>query len=691
MNNTMIAPESQTTDVAIDTYHGVEVADPFRWLEEHQSARTRAWIDEQAAKSRAYLDALRHREILRNRVMELLDHESISALYVSNHEGASQQIFYVKRNPTEQQGKLYKRDGIDGRDVLLLDPGSLGSDSSLSITILELSPNGKLLAYGVRTGGQGARRVGILNIETSEILPDGLPKGAIRGFGFLPESNGYIYALEQVGKLSDPKTVKIHFFGQPIDRDKTVFYGGKASNIRLVSGFDQKSCTAIHTIIRAVGGQNLQSVHLQMPCMCGNPMQTLVEDVPSSWDVRIADSWLYVFFEQHDGAGRKLVRTPLQQPDLDHAEVVFAESTERIEGWHIFGERILTTTTENFSSVLRLRRLTGEHLGNIELPCPGTATVLAGNSAGCFLSFESYTRPREVHYYDFAQGTLTLFSSPTVQLNHVAIHRFEYPAPDGTQIPLTVLGKPDTFERGVAPVLLTAYGAAGVSLTPQYSPLATRFVELGGLFAIAHIRGGGEYGRSWEEAGKRRNRPTVHKDFIAAALHLIAIGAADPSRIAIAGGSNSGLLVGTAMTQRPELFRAVLCVAPFMDMLRYHRFDNTQFYVPQFGSADDPEDFPVLLSYSPYHNVKDGIVYPSLLMVSGDADTRCDPMHARKFVARLQAATKDLSDEQNGGRPILLDWNPLRGHFATLPLAVRSEAIVDRLLFLAKNLGMEVA
>jgi prolyl oligopeptidase len=690
MSNSVLLSKPETADVVIDTYHGVKIADPFRWLEEHKSPRTRTWIDEQAEKSRAYLDALSAREILRGRVSELLDRESISDLFVANCEGTNQQIFYVKRSPAEQQGKLYRRDGIDGADVLILDPAAL-EDSSLSLSILDLSPNGKLLACGLRVGGQGARRVSILNLETGELLPDGLPKGAVRGFGFLPESNGFLYMLEQIGRLSDPKTVKVHFFGHPPDRDKTVFYGGRVSNMRLVSGFDQKSCTAIHTVIQAANGQNLHSVHLQRLCMCGNPMMTLVEDTPISWDVRIANDWLYVFFERQDGAGRKLVRTPLESPDVDQAETVLTEGTERIQSWHIFGERILATTVENLSSVLRLYGLTGRVLGNIDLPCPGTANVLGGNAAGCFFSFESYTRPREIYYYDFARETRTLFSNPIKELNHIAVRRTHYAAADGTLIPLTLLGKDKTFEQGHAPVLLTAYGAAGVSLTPQYSPLATCFVELGGLFAIAHIRGGGEYGYTWEEAGKRRNRPTVHKDFISAAQYLVASGTADANHIAIAGGSNSGLLVGTAMTQRPDLFRAVLCVAPFMDMLRYHRFDNTQFYVPQFGSADDPEDFPVLLSYSPYHNVQDGVRYPALLMVSGDADTRCDPMHARKFVARLQDAMSILSDHDKRERPVLLDWNPLRGHFATLSLATRTEAIVDRLAFLTKHLEMEVA
>jgi prolyl oligopeptidase len=284
-----------------------------------------------------------------------------------------------------------------------------------------------------------------------------------------------------------------------------------------------------------------------------------------------------------------------------------------------------------------------------------------------------------------------LFSSPATRIAGIAVRRVEYAVQDGASIPLTLLGRPEVLGRGNAPTLLTAYGAAGISLTPQHSFLATCFVELGGIFAIAHIRGGGEFGLAWEEAGKRRNRPTVHKDFIAAAEHLISSGAANRDRIAIAGGSNSGLLVGTAMTQRPDLFCAVICLAPIIDMLRYHRFDNTQFYIPQFGSADDPDDFPVLLSYSPYHNVREGVRYPALLMISGDADTRCDPMHARKFVARLQAAMNSLSELERAQLPILLDWNPLRGHFATLPLATRAAAIVDRLAFLCHHLGMEVA
>jgi prolyl oligopeptidase len=671
------ATEIATEDIVIDTYHGIEIADPFRWLEDHQSPRTRTWIEEQAARSRSYLEALPGRERLGKRIAELIDRETIGEIVKSGDT-----IFYTKRNPGEEQARIYRRVGIQGQDELLLDPATMGEGSGLSLTVV---------AYGLRTGGQGARRVRILNLETGETLPDELPKSALRGFAFLPNSNGFLHVTEEVGKPDNPKAAKRHFFGKPFNQDKTVFYGGRAANMRLVSSFDPESWVAIHTVIRAVKGENLISVHLQMLNKCGNPLFTLVEDSRDPWDVCIHGDQLYLFLDRHNGKGRTLQRIPLSAPDVEQAGTVLTEETQRIQSWRIFGGYLLTVTVENLTSVLRLYSLTGEALGTIDLPKAGTASILTGDENGCFFSFESYAHPREVYYYDCASKTRVLFSSPSEEVPNISVRRIEYPAEDGTQIPLTLLGKPEVLEHGNAPALLTAYGAAGVCLTPQYSFLATYFVELGGVFAIAHVRGGGEKGLAWEEAGKRRKRPNVHKDFLAAAEFLGTSGIANRNRIAIAGGSNSGLLVGTAMTQRPDLFRAVLCLAPILDMLRYHRFDNTQFYIPQFGSADDPEDFPVLLSYSPYHNIHEGVCYPALLMTSGDADTRCDPMHARKFVARLQAAMSGLPEKNRREHPILLDWNPLRGHFATLSLATRTAAIVDRLVFLCHHLHMEVA
>ncbi len=303
--------EPTTNDLVIDNYHGVDVADPFRWLEDHHSSRTRAWIDEQSTASRAYLDALPGREILAPRLAALLDHEAIGDIQI--FEGT---IYYTNRAAGDEQARLLRREGLDGAEELLLDPASLGEGRTASITIVALSPNGKLLAYGIRSGGAGARRVRILDLETRETLADELPKGALRGFAFLPESNGFLYVTEVVGKPSESKAAKRHFLGQPFERDTTVYYGGRSEKMRLVAGFDPKSCVAVHTVIRAVNGSNLTSVHLQMLCKCGNPLLTLVEDSLTSWDVRIHGEHLYLFLDQEDGLGRKLLRVPLTSPDI---------------------------------------------------------------------------------------------------------------------------------------------------------------------------------------------------------------------------------------------------------------------------------------------------------------------------------------------------------------------------------------
>jgi prolyl oligopeptidase len=672
-----------TSDVVVDTYHGVEVADPFRWLEDLQSPRTRAWIDAQAATSRSYLDALPGREMNTARIAQLLNPQSIGEI---RQDGAF--IYFTRRDPGEEQAKIYRRKGLDGQDELLLDPADFGEGSSLSLSIIDISPNCRFLAYGLRTGGEGARRVEILDLETRQTLADKLPKGGLRGFSFLPSSEGFIYVTERVGKPDDQRIAKRHYLDAETE-DKKLFFAGRGTKVRLLSGIDPVSSLAMHTVIRAANGQNLTSVHLQKMGECGAPILTLAEDVPGTFDVRLHENQIYIFADQKSGVGRELRRVPLSEPDLDQTKTIITEGSHYIQSWFTFGDVILLGLVENLAAALHLYTTAGEFLHAVDLPEPGTAQVLAGDRDGFFFSFESNSRPPEVYYYDFANRKSSLFGSPANTASHIVIRRTEYVSHDGTSIPLTLVGQREILDARNAPVLLTAYGASGMCLTPQFSPLVTRFAELGGVFALAHVRGGGELGPAWHEAGDRRNRPLVHTDFLSAAEFLIDSGIVGAGRLAIAGGSNSGLLVATAMTQRPDLFRAVLCLVPIIDMLRYHLFNTTSFYTPQYGSSDNPDDFPMLLSYSPYHNVHDGTRYPALLMVSGESDTRCNPMHACKFVARLQAATVGQSGDQRD-RPALLDWNALRGHFPTLPRTLRATGIVDRILFLCHHLGMEV-
>jgi prolyl oligopeptidase len=562
-----------------------------------------------------------------------------------------------------------------------------------------VSSDGRNIALGIRTGGEGVRLTRIIDLSDGTLRAE-LPKGAIRGFGFLPDSEGFMYSLDPIGndghrRTARSRTAHIHYFANDANPDCLIFCTEAAENLRLISGLHHNSSSAIHTVIRTNADGNLSSIHLQHLSDPALPVLTLKEENAEEWETRISGDFLYIFMDRKTSTPKRLVRIPLGIPDLSRVQEILVEGSPKIQSWHIFGNHLVITTAESISSVLRILTIEGVDLGCIALPGPGTARVVGGDNKGCFYTFESYVYPPAIYWFSFLDRRSERFDdSPapgcTKESHEVIVRRINYLSKDLNSIALSLLGKREVLESGSAPVLLTAYGAAGVSLTPQYSCLALSFVELGGVFAIAHVRGGGEQGTAWSEAGRRHQRPTVHSDFIAATEFLACSGIGDRDRIAIVGGSNGGLLVLTAMTKRPELFRAVVCIAPFADMLRYHLFDNTQFYVPQFGSAEDPEDFSVLLSYSPYHNVRSGVVYPPLLMVSGDADTRCDPMHAKKFVACTRSAMSSLPMELRESHPILLDWNPLRGHSGTLPLSIRKAAMVDRLAFLCHYLQIEV-
>jgi prolyl oligopeptidase len=690
-----LGQDLKLNDCVVDTYYGIEVADEFRWLEDHRADRTRGWISEQSTISRSYLDGLSGRSTLFPQIEAALDHESIVDICLS-----ADAIFYTKRRAGEEQAKLYRRSGLEGADQMVLDPTLIGEGSVVSLSILGASANGKNIALGLRTGGEGVRRLQILDVGSRAKLAE-LPKGAVRGFGFLPNDKGFMYSLDPIEdrghtKTDRPRTTKIHYFDQPEGSDFLVFGTEAAQNVRLVSALQQDDSTVVHTVIRSILGQNTYSYYLQDLGNSAFPIRTLKENDSEQWEVLAHKGSLYIFTSKFNGPERSLLRVPLTNPDLSLARMILAEGKERIQSWHIFGNFLLTATVQNFSSALNLFSLEGQAFGRIEMPEPGTARIVAGDSEGIFYSFECYTSPQTVYYYSFLERHSKQFSASPLAMSgstrqSITSRIVDYPAADLTPIPLTLLGRPEVLDRGNAPILLTAYGASGVILTPHYSCLALTFIQLGGVFAIAHVRGGGEKGIAWAEAGRRHNRPTVHRDFIAAAEYIASSGIGNKDRIAIAGGSNSGLLVTTAMTQRPDLFCTVLCLAPFTDMLRYHLFDNTQFYVPNFGFSEDRDDFPILLGYSPYHNVNDGVAYPPLLMISGDADTRCDPMHARKFVARVQKAMSLLPRHVREKNPILLEWDPLRGHVAALPLASRVRALVDRLAFLCHHLGMEIA
>ncbi len=383
----------------------------------------------------------------------------------------------------------------------------------------------------------------------------------------------------------------------------------------------------------------------------------------------------------------RVIAVDLDHPERENWRDVVAESQASLNGFAITTERILVGYIEG--AVTRIDIFDTSHRLQGTVPCPpyGTAYPIQGDpeSDEVFYTFTSFSQPPSVYWYHAKSGHQELWSRNQVPFDAscLEVEQIRYPSKDGTQIPMFLVSQRTGRRLRSQPAFLTGYGGFGISLTPKFTAYATSLIEQGFLVALANLRGGSEFGEEWHVAAKRYNRQNAFDDFISAAEWLLAQDYAAPGRIAIGGGSNAGLLVGVAMTQRPDLFRAVICVGPLLDMLRYHKFDQARFSAEEYGSAENPQDFSYLRTYSPYHRVKDGVSYPAVMLISGDADTRCNPMHARKMAARLQAAT-------SSGHPILLDYRPTWGHMPVQPLSARIEALTDRLAFICHELGVGV-
>jgi prolyl oligopeptidase len=383
----------------------------------------------------------------------------------------------------------------------------------------------------------------------------------------------------------------------------------------------------------------------------------------------------------------RIVAIDSDRPQPSNWVEVVPESGVCVRGVAVSDERIFVGYMEDAVTRIEIFDPCGRRCGAIPCPPNGTADLLQGDPNGdaVFYSFTSFSQPPSTYCYHSKTGRQDIWTRDKVPFDgsEVEVEQVRYASKDGTQIPMFLVCQKGRGHSGPSPIFLTGYGGFGSSITPRFTAYATFLMEQGFLFAVANLRGGSEFGEEWHLAGKRHNRQNAFDDFIAAAEWLLARGRAAPGRIAIGGGSNAGLLVGAALTQRPDLFRAVVCLGPLSDMLRYHKFDRGNLWIEEFGCAENESDFRHLQVYSPYHRAEDGVAYPAVMLISGDADTRCNPMHARKMAARLQAAT-------GSGHPILLDYKPTWGHTPVQPLSNRIEALSDRLAFICHELGVSV-
>ncbi len=643
-----------------EVLHGVTVQDPYRWLEDGESAETSQWVATQVDYTDGYIERLPTRQGIRDRMTEILASGSIST-----PREAGGRYFYSRRSGEQDQPVTYMRDSLAGKDRALLDPNGMSDDGTTTIDWYVPSKDGMYLAYGKSVEGTETSTMYILDIENGQDLEDQFPKVRFANPQWLEDGSGFYYSrprdVDSIGpgeELYD-RRVYLHELGRHYGEDPLVFGEGleKAHIPDAVLSDDER-----HLLLDTFLGWGRN--HLYVRVIETGRTITIAEDGESSYTGEIVGDTLFLL--TNAGAPRyRVVAVDLGRPDPEHWRTVVPESDAVIEFAHVAADRLFVGSMRDAHSELHSYALDGSD--RREVPLPGLGTVGAfsarSSSSEVFFSFSSFVRPPAIYRMDTSQQAPALWEGvdAAVDPDSYDVRQVFYDSTDGTSVPMYLIAKRGTPADGTIPGLLYGYGGFNIALTPSYSTWIFPWIEAGNLLAIANLRGGSEYGEEWHRAGMLANKQNVFDDFIAAGEFLKREQLVDPERLVIHGRSNGGLLVGAALTQRPDLWRAAVSGVPLLDMLRYDRFRMAKLWVSEYGSAENAEDFEWLRTYSPYHRVQDGTSYPATLIYTASADSRVDPMHARKMIARLQAA--NVSEE-----PILLRYEESAGHGRGKPL-----------------------
>jgi prolyl oligopeptidase len=669
-----LKPPETRTDNVVDDYSGVKVTDPYRWLEDQNSPETRAWIEKQNAYTRAVLEGMPGRRPIEKRLTELMKVDAFGLPTERNGR-----VFYSKRRPDQDLSVLYVRDGVNGKDEVLVDPHPMSKDHTTSVVFSAISLDGSMVAYGVREGGADEVAVRLMDAATRKELPEGLPRADYLSMEIAPDNRGLYYTLI---KKEGPRAY-FHPFGAARAPDQEIFgssYGPEM--LTVVSLSDDGRYLVFHVFHGSAA--DFSEVYFK-DLQADGPITPLVKGIAAQFIADVAGGRAYLQTNWKAPKGRILV-ADLKSPAAENWREVVPESDGVIEGARPAGGKLVVRYVVDASTRMKLFEASGKLLREINLPTLGTVAMTSGrwNSSDLFFIFQSFTVPQSVYHADLGKGTVESWAKPSVDIDSAALvtEQVRYASKDGTQVPMFLVHKKNLVRDGARPVLLTGYGGFDVSETPVFSQLAVLFAEQDGIYAFPSLRGGGEFGEEWHKAGMREKKQNVFDDFLGAAQWLIAQKFTQPAKLSIRGTSNGGLLVGAALTQRPDLIAAVVCRYPLEDMLRYQNFLVAKFWVPEYGSSEKPEEFQYLRAYSPYHNVKAGTKYPAILFVTGDGDTRVAPLHARKMAAAVQAAT-------SSSKPVLLLYDTQSGHSGGRPLGKLIEETTDEMVFLFGELGVK--
>ena len=670
-------------DNTVDTYFGTQIADPYRWLEDDRSAETAEWVKQQNNFTFGYLSKIPYRQAIKEKLEKLWNYEKIGAPFTEGDY-----TYYYKNNGLQNQSVLYRKDK-DGKEEVFLDPNTFSKDGTTSLGEVAFSEDGSLVAYLISEGGSDWRKGIVLNAKTKEVIGDTLIDIKFSSIAW-KGNEGFFYSSydkpkgSELSAKTDQHKLYYHKLGTPQKNDQLIFGGTPAEKYRYVSG--AVSLDAHYLFISAAvntSGNKLFLKDLKNPKA---PLVTITNSLDA--DTQFIDNdGTTLFFETNLNAPNgRLVKAEVAKPQPEYWQDVIPE-TKNVLSISATGNYFFAHYMVDALSQIKQYNYKGELVRDVKLPSIGTAAGFHAKKQETYtyFTFTNYAYPAQIYKMDLATGATELYWKPAIAFdaNNYESKQVFYNSKDGTKIPMMITYKKGIKLNGKNPTLLYGYGGFNVSLMPTFSVANAVWMELGGVYAVPNLRGGGEYGKQWHDAGTKMQKQNVFDDFIAAAEYLINQKYTSPEYLAIKGGSNGGLLIGATMLQRPELFKVALPAVGVLDMLRYHTFTAGAGWAYDYGTADDSKEmFEYLKGYSPLHNVKKGVSYPATLITTGDHDDRVVPAHSFKFAAELQA-------KQTGNNPSLIRIETNAGHGAGTPVSKTIEQNADLQAFTLWNMGVK--
>jgi prolyl oligopeptidase len=670
----------------VDTYHGVKVTDPYRWLEDdvRKSKDVAEWVAAENKVTFSYLETIPERQTIHRRLTKLWNYER----YTPPVKVAGRYYFF-KNNGLQNQAVLYVMDAVGAEPRLVVDPNTWSKDGTIALGPIAFSDDGKYLAYSKQEAGSDWKTWHVLDLAAGKTLPEVIHWAKYGSASWTRDGKGFFYdrypepkGAGQYHGLSQNQMVYYHRLSTPEGDDVLVYRRPDHPDWAFGAEVTEDGRYLVFDISKGAGANRVAYRDLSEPY---GMSVDLIDNFDNEFNFIGNDGPIFYFKTNYKAPRGRIIAINTRHPEKDHWKQILAEAKDTLQSVNLVGNLFVCGYLQDAHTQVKLYTVAGEFLRDIPFPTLGAATGFGGKRTDTetFYGFSSFATPPSIYRYDLLTGKTELLRQAKVDIDPSAyeVRQVFYPSKDGTRIPMFLTMKKGTQLNSENPVLLYGYGGFNISLPPRFSIPYVMWLEMGGIFAQANLRGGGEYGETWHKAGTKLHKQNVFDDFIGAAQWLIENKYTRPDKLAIQGASNGGLLVGAAMTQRPDLFGACLPAVGVMDMLRFQRFTAGRFWVDDFGSSDNPEEFIALRAYSPYHNIKEGVHYPPTLITTADTDDRVVPGHSFKFAAALQHA-------QAGDAPVLIRIETRAGHGAGKPTAKLIEEITDEWAFLAKNLHM---